>query len=454
MGSKPDFRRLARDSSYNLIRQGWTIIIGMAISILLARALGKEDRGIYTLVILLPQMLVSFLNLGIGPATAFYVSRKDHEFHQAVRENIGLTFWISLGTILVGLAIIFLFGDLLFPDVSRNYLLLSLLVIPMSLLVSYLVSIFQGIQDFRLFNLIGMIIQLVMVVLVAVLVWWLAKGVLGAIWAYLGSNFVGTVLLLAIIRKQTRPHRLFSFKVDRSYVRQVLNYGLKAHFSNMITFLNYRADNFLLNYLSGAVSVGIYSVSVGLGEQLWIPSNAIASVIMPRIASLSDDEEQRKQITPMTTRFVFWFSLLIAVFVWLLAQWGIVLLYGAEYRQSAAALRALLPGIVMFNAARILANDLAGRGKPEINLYTSAFALVINVIANLLLAPPLGAIGASLSSSISYSLMTIILMLIYIRITQVSWKDILILNRTDMKNLKKLLVLAIATLRMKWLATG
>ena len=170
MSSKADFRRLARDSSYNLIRQGWTIIIGMAISILLARALGKEDRGIYTLVILLPQMLISFLNLGIGPATAFYVSRKDHGFHQAVRENIGLTFWISLGTILIGLAIIFLFGDLLFPEVSRNYLLLSLLVVPMSLLVSYLVSIFQGIQDFRLFNLIGMIIQLVMVILAAVLV--------------------------------------------------------------------------------------------------------------------------------------------------------------------------------------------------------------------------------------------------------------------------------------------
>ena len=155
----------------------------------------------------------------------------------------------------------------------------------MSLLISYLVSIFQGIQDFRLFNLIGMVIQLVMVILVAIFVWWLAKGVLGAIWAYLASNFIGTVLLLVIIRKQTFPHKLFSLKLDRNYIHDVLNYGLKAHFSNVITFLNYRVDNFLLNFLSGAIPVGIYSVSVGLGEQLWIPSNAIASVIMPRIAS-------------------------------------------------------------------------------------------------------------------------------------------------------------------------
>ncbi len=436
MSSKPDLRRLARDSSYNLIRQGWTIILGMAISILLARALGKEDRGIYTLVILLPQMLISFLNLGIGPATAFYVSRKDIEFHRAVRENIGLTFWISLGTILIGLVTVFLFGSLLFPEVPRNYLLLALLAIPMSLLISYLVSIFQGIQDFRLFNLIGMVIQLVMVILVAIFVWWLAKGVLGAIWAYLASNFIGTVLLLVIIRKQTFPHKLFSLKLDRNYIHDVLNYGLKAHFSNVITFLSYRADNFLLNFLSGAIPVGIYSVSVGLGEQLWIPSNAIASVIMPRITSLTDDEDQRRQITPMTARFVLWFSLLMAIIVWLVAQWGIVLLYGNEYRPSATALRALLPGIVMFNTARIVANDLAGRGKPEINLYTSAFALVVNIIANLILVPTLGAVGASLSSSISYSLMTVILILIYTRIAQVSWIDILVLNRKAGKTSK------------------
>ena len=87
----------------------------MAISILLARALGKEDRGIYTRGILLPQMLISFLNLGIGPATAFYVSRKDIEFHRAVRENIGLTFWISLGTILIGLVTVFFPAVYFFP---------------------------------------------------------------------------------------------------------------------------------------------------------------------------------------------------------------------------------------------------------------------------------------------------------------------------------------------------
>ena len=144
----------------------------------------------------------------------------------------------------------------------------------------------------------------------------------------------------------------------------------------------------------------------------------------------------------------------MAIIVWLVAQWGIVLLYGNEYRPSATALRALLPGIVMFNTARIVANDLAGRGKPEINLYTSAFVLVVNIIASFTLVPTLGAVGASLSSSISYSLMTVILIFISTRITQVSWIDILVLNRTDWKNIKKLLSLAITKLRMKWLAIG
>jgi O-antigen/teichoic acid export membrane protein len=73
MSQNLELRRLARDSSYNLIRQIWIIIIGLIVSIILARGLGAEQRGIYTLAVLLPEILVIFES---GSCTCkFFISK-------------------------------------------------------------------------------------------------------------------------------------------------------------------------------------------------------------------------------------------------------------------------------------------------------------------------------------------------------------------------------------------
>jgi O-antigen/teichoic acid export membrane protein len=120
---------------------------------------------------------------------------------------------------------------------------------------------------------------------------------------------------------------------------------------------------------------------------------------------------------------------------WVLAKWGIVLLYSDAYLESAVALRALLPGVVALSFSKILANDIAGRGNPGINSQQSTIAFVVNVIANLILIPRLGVVGAALATSLSYSLLTILKLFVYIRIAQVSWRDVLLLNREDWRRL-------------------
>lgn len=151
MSQNLELRRLARDSSYNLIRQIWIIIIGLIVSIILARGLGAEQRGIYTLAVLLPEILVIFLNLGVAPASIFFISRRKIDPSQTFGNNTSFALWISAGTIIIGILVIILISDWLFPNVPISLLLLSLLIIPIALLIQYLNAIFQGLQDFRSF---------------------------------------------------------------------------------------------------------------------------------------------------------------------------------------------------------------------------------------------------------------------------------------------------------------
>jgi O-antigen/teichoic acid export membrane protein len=442
-----ELRRLAKDSTYNLIRQIWTIVIGMAISILLARGLGIEQRGIYTLAVLLPELLVTFLNLGVAPATVYFISRKKTDPQQTIGYNTNLAIWISLGTIIIGVAGILFASDLFFPNVPSSLLLLSLLIVPFSLFITYLNSIFQGLEDFRAFNIISMASQLAMLILVIFFVWIIPMSSTGAMISYLGGDLLGLMLLFIFLFKKVGSPTRWDLRLNISYTRQIMDYSIKSHVSNAITYLNYRVDNFLLNRIAGPSPVGLYSISVGLSERLWIPSTAIGSVIFPRIASLEDGDIRREEITPLTTRFVLWFSIILAIIATPILVWLIPILYSTEYIGSIQPLLLLIPGTIAFNAGRILSNDIAGRGKPEINMLISAIALVINIIANLYLIPYFNASGAAIASTISYTVLGILVLIAYCRLSSVRWTKILIPQKSDSQYLKKFLKLSLQNLK-------
>jgi O-antigen/teichoic acid export membrane protein len=435
VSQKLELRRFASDSSYNFIRQGWALGLGLLISVLLSRGLGTEARGIYSVVLLLPTFLVTFLNLGIGPATTYHIGRDPNRMIAILRNNLALSIWISAFSIVTGVLLILFAGQALFPGAPQSLLLLSLAAIPITLQQSFLITIFQGLEDFKAYNLVLMTPHLIMLALVILLIWVFPLGVLGALLAYLGGNLTALLVAAVLLWKKAAGAPIFSLKVERSYAREMLDYGLRSHFANILAFFNYRADVFLLNLLAGAGPVGIYSVAVAIGERLWLLPNSVSTVLLPRIASMEGSEKERKLLTPMMSRYVLWFSLLLAIPVFLLANWGIVLLYSEEFAQSALALRLLLPGIVAMSVTKILANDISGRGHPGINSYQSAVTFAVNVILNLFLIPRFGVSGVAVASSISYSLLAILKIITYFRMTNVSLRKILLLDTDDIKRI-------------------
>jgi O-antigen/teichoic acid export membrane protein len=435
MSQKLELRRFASDSSYNFIRQGWALGLGLLISVLLSRGLGKEARGIYSVILLLPTFLVTFLNLGIGPATAYYIGRDPSRMTAILRNNLALSIWISAFSILTGTLLIILGGQTLFPGAPQPLLLLSLVAIPITLQQSFLITIFQGLEDFKAYNLVLMTPHLVMLGLILAFIWLLPLGVLGAIIAYIGGNLTAVLIAVVLLWRKAGNTSIFTLKVERSYARKMLSYGLRSQVANILAFFNYRADVFILNLLASAGPVGIYSVAVAIGERLWLLPNSVSTVLLPRIASMEGAEKERKLLTPMMSRYVFWFSLLLAVPAFLLAKWAIVLLYSEEFAQSALALRLLLPGIVAMSVTKILANDIAGRGRPDINSFLSAITFAVNVILNIILIPRYPIAGVAISSSISYSLLALLTIIAYYRMTKVSFRRILLLDTADIKRI-------------------
>jgi Na+-driven multidrug efflux pump len=100
----------------------------------------------------------------------------------------------------------------------------------------------------------------------------------------------------------------------------------------------------------------------------------------------------------------------------------------------------LLAGVVALSVHKVLASDLSGRGWPHYPSLTSALALIVTIGGDLLLIPRLGIVGAALASTLAYGVQTIVLLVIYTRVTRTRWQELLIPRRDDVRFFRHLVL--------------
>ncbi|MEM4675390.1 MAG: polysaccharide biosynthesis C-terminal domain-containing protein, partial [Nitrososphaerota archaeon] len=219
-------------------------------------------------------------------------------------------------------------------------------------------------------------------------------------------------------------------KPNAAYIKRVVIYGIQAHLSNILGFLNYRVDMFLVNAFLGPAAVGLYTVGVGLVEKLWMLSFAASTVLFPRVAA-ETEEKKRKEFTPLVARTVLWSTAVAALILALVSRWVVVLLYSEAFLPAASALQALLIGIIALSAGRVLANDIAGRGLPRLNIYTGAVAVLTNVVLNIFWIPKFGIVGAAWASIVSYTVSFLGSLFFYCRLSGNRWTVVVFPQRVD-----------------------
>jgi O-antigen/teichoic acid export membrane protein len=421
-----------RNSLLTVARQLSGIAIGLGTAMVTARYLGTTGQGIYSLAILLPTMLMLFLNLGIEVSTVYYIGRKEETLGTIYKTNVISALVLSLVSFLIGTLLIVFASDALFgSDTPRGILFLCLSILPVLFLNIFLQSIYHGRQDFKRLTGVLFFSQLLTLLLMCLLIVVFQLGLLGA----LISTVTGHVTTLSVNWYLLRNNYGLNWKSSRfslEYVKKSVLYGIKNHLSNVATFLNYRADLIMIALFVNSAAVGIYAISVSVAEQLWFLSRAVSMVLFPKISSLTSEAE-RNRLTSVVGRSVLALSIVGGIFFYFLSGWFITLMFGADYAVGALSLQLLLPGIIVGSLERIIANDISGRGKPGIVMYVSFVTVTCNLLLNLLLVPRFGMIGASIATSTTYTLSSLIYVIIFKRLTGVAYKEFIILQQDDLK---------------------
>jgi O-antigen/teichoic acid export membrane protein len=400
-------------------------ITRFATSVLIARTLGAEGKGVYTLTLTAASLLALFLDMGLTGAITYYTASRQFK----VDELFSYSLWISLLLSLAGGFFFYLlYKDFLVNSfligVDAANILIIILFLPINLFGSFLSGIILGLQhifDYNLISVVRVFGNLVLQVISALR----GGGVFGAVLAWVGGNVLAFLLTLWFLRKDLHFNRT---KQRRIYTA-TFSYGIKSYIANLMSFFNYRLDSFLVNFYSGPTNVGLYTTGVSSAELLWNVPEAISSALFPKSAAL--DKTVGGKLTAQVCRLVLLVTVPLAMIFGLAGIFLIPFVFGQAFLPSVSPFLWLLPGIIALSLSKVIFAYLSGIGKPQYATFSSGVTLVATILLDIILIPPMGIKGAAIASSISYLLSSTLSVFLFTRETHISWSEVVLPKIND-----------------------
>jgi O-antigen/teichoic acid export membrane protein len=408
------------------------ILLALVNSIVIARALGPAGKGSYDLALTTAALLGIALGFSLPVGVTYVVARGRTNLRALAWQLVGMAF--ILGAVAITILFMLLNTSLakyfVPAHVGNRIVILVIVTTCLMETANYWRAILNGRQEIIQANRGDLISRTAHAVIAL-----LALGIL-AIKSQQASPALFIIINIAVL---ILTNLLFLKTLSGalrpspgpSGLGEVLAYAFPCYLGNFIQFLNYRLDVFIVNYFSGRDALGLYTLAVSLGQMIWLVSKAAATVLLPNVAALQEAAAANAQRTAQITRLAFVISLVSALLLGLFAAPLVPWIFGEDYRPSVAPLLWLLPGIVAFSAANVIASYLAGMGKPRLNLYVALAGLVVTIVLDLSLIPLFGIVGAAIASSLSYATSTVIVLWLFRRVSGLRVQQALVPTRED-----------------------
>jgi O-antigen/teichoic acid export membrane protein len=393
--------------------QGLSLGLGLVASVLSARTLGPAGKGVLDLFGLLNSVIVEFGLFGIGSGLLYQVANQRHPVAQVHSNAIAVSAAVGgvglAAAVLAPSIAVALVGPI--PNtVATVALALAGVTAYSALWPSLMIGSNRTSVTYRVqFGLAAINLTLVVALFVA---GWISVASLVAVGAAMA---VGAAILQALILKSISGAGLPAPSIPE--IRSAGSYGLAVFPGVLANWLHFRVDQVVISHVLGISSLGIYALSVRWAEMLWMIGYGVMNAGLFRIASSS-----RIESYALSVRLFFVVLGLTGMAGFLLALIAgslFALLYGPAFAGAVLPLILLIPGVVAWDASRVLSQFISfNLGRPRIPTAVAVLGAVLNVPLTLYVVPQWGFAGAALVSTLSY---TVVLILIALAFRKLRW---------------------------------
>jgi len=390
-------------------------ILGIAFQFLsrvvIARFYTPEHYGLYNLSFVVLSIFIAIGNLGLTNGIqrfiAYYTGSDEKQKIKAV-EVSGLSIGVASG-IFFG-AILYFIAPLIAPIFSEqtvftDYLRIAAFILPFSILLSALISVFRGHKRTKekvLFREIG---KKTIFLILATVLGILALPFVTVIWAmFIATASMAISLFIHYLKKQKTfldTGDFFSF--NPKIAKTILIFSLPLILVNIMYNVMGWADTMMIGYYLLESDVGYYNVAKPMSHMISTFLSVIIFIYSPIVASLYAQKKFKENdvIYSVITKWLCFLTLPIAIVLFFFAEVMILVFFGTEYIPAVIPLQIFAIVYFINNFLGPNGATLTAYGKTKFLMYATSAAAGLNVLLNIILIPIYGIIGAAIATGLS-----------------------------------------------------
>jgi O-antigen/teichoic acid export membrane protein len=394
-------RRLATTGAAYTAASILSKVIAVALLPLYTRYLTKEDYGAAEILFAAVVAASIIVRLGLIEAILRFYYLDDEDPARVVSGTFAGLFWLSTLGALIALPFAGPLSELLLPEPEKlggsapELVRIAIGGLWVLTMWEFLLTLFRLEERARAFFVTTILNVTAAIGLTVVLVVGLDEGARGLL---IGSYATGGVFVVALIALQWRR---LSLRFEPALLRRLFRFGLPTMPAEVSLYALNFVDRLIIVRSLGLAEAGLYSLGVKFAQAVNVLVRGFQLAWPPLAYSIRDDGEARRVYATVVTLFVAGCSFVVAG-MWLFSRWVVRALAAPEFFDSYEVIGLITAAVTLYALYLVLVVILGRTGRTEFNLPAALGALVVNVVLNLALVPPLGIVGAALALVASY----------------------------------------------------
>jgi O-antigen/teichoic acid export membrane protein len=403
--------------------------IGFLISLLIAKLAGADQFGTLSLVIVNAAFIHIITGLGTDAAIVWHgIAGKNYSRDKIfsftmITAAIQLLFFYIVAI----LGYIFLGHTLLGGSFDLKIFFAEVIYFTGLVITDKFLSLYYSQHEAKLCNKITSVVALLLFAIVLLI--WMAKPALiieHPIWIYSLFIFIPGFILFLYFIIRYNP----SFKnISQEEMRSFSAFSSIVLITNLIQFVAFRADYWLISIFYDHTAVGVYAQASKFVQLLWIIPGILAGLITPALKNETHKLSEKALMS--VSRVSLYIHLILSLILIVVSLVIYFFFLPGIYFDGFGALLIMIPGYLLFTITTIVAAYFSANRLLQVNLIGSVICCIVMILLDLLLIPLFSYKGAAIANLIAYSITTIYFIFRAMPYLKVSLKDFFAIKRSD-----------------------
>lgn len=377
-----------------------TLLIGFISSPIITRLISPNENGKFSMFTTVGNLILMLSFLGLDQSyVRFFYDENEENRGKLIKSCMVIPIIVSIA--IIGVLLIFYKNISYFIIGEQSFLLIVLLGIflILSIVLRFATLQIRMQQKAKTYSLVNIIQKLFNLGSVILLFYIFNNSYYTLVIASVISIFVACITAI-IVEKKVWFETAKNVQI-KTTKKDLLRYGIPLIFSMAITWVFQSTDRIVIKYFSGYSDLGLYNGAMtiialltavqGTFTTFWTP------VAFEKYSKNPNDKEFFKNINEIVCVVMLFIGLGL-----ICSKDIIIYLLGYKYRDSMYIFPYLVFMPIMYTISETTVIGINFEKNPKDQIKVAIVSAIFNVIGNLILVPRFGAVGAAISTGLSY----------------------------------------------------